>query len=99
MTDQPTDRLAEDDRLRTCGQHPLLGDVTLHGSRACRRLLSVADLYRCADCQTAFCRECIRRHFADETPAAREAMRKAELAANADLDFDFPDSTEDGDAD
>lgn len=77
---------AEEIRLRTCGQHPLLGDVTRHGSKACHRVLSVIDLYRCADCQTAFCRECIRRHFRDETPEAKEAMRRAEVEALADMD-------------
>lgn len=84
---------SEDSRLRTCGQHPTLGDVTLHGSRACGRLLSIVDLYRCANCQTAFCRACIQRHFADETPEAREALRKAELAAEEDFyEADVPEN-------
>lgn len=77
---------SEPERLRTCGQHPTLGDVTLHGSRACGRVLSVAELYRCADCQTAFCRGCIRRHFADQTPEAQDAAWKAQVAADADAD-------------
>lgn len=83
MSDREPD---DSERLRTCGQHPKLGDVTRQGSRACGRVLSLADLYRCGDCQTAFCRDCLRRHFQDETPEAREATRRAQLAADADGD-------------
>jgi hypothetical protein len=81
-------------RLRTCGQHPALGDVTVQGSRACGRVLSVGDLYRCADCQTAFCRACIRRHFADETPEAREKLRKAEDVASMEFEPATPKDSE-----
>ena len=76
----------EDVRLRTCGQHPKLGDVTLQGSRACGRVLSVVDLYRCADCQTAFCRECIRQHFVDQTPEQRALLEAAEERARSDAE-------------
>jgi hypothetical protein len=86
---------SEEFRLRTCGQHPTLGDVTQHGSRACGRLLSVVDLYRCANCQTAFCRDCIRRHFADETPEAREISRKSEEAAWLDGDSGLCEESDD----
>lgn len=78
--------MSETDRLRTCGQHPTIGDVTVQGSRACGRLLSIVDLYRCANCRTAFCRGCIEQHFKDETPEARDAAWKAQLAAEADGD-------------
>lgn len=61
----------EDRRRRTCGQHPKLGDVRQMGSQACGRMLQVVDLYRCGDCGTAFCRDCLRRHF--QTPETREA--------------------------
>jgi hypothetical protein len=81
---------AEQARLRTCGQHPTLGDVTLQGSRACGRVLSVVDLYRCADCQTAFCRDCIRRHFNDK--ATQDERWEYQKRVEADLDDDRPDS-------
>lgn len=73
-------------RLSTCGQHPTLGDVTRQGSRACGRILSVADLYRCADCRTAFCRGCIRRHFADKAREGEHWEYENKIAA----DFEGP---------
>lgn len=60
--------LEADERLRTCGQHPTLGDVTMAGSQACGRVLPAGELYRCADCRTAFCRDCLRRHFTSKPP-------------------------------
>lgn len=76
----------EDARLRTCGQHPLLGAVTFCGTRACGQVLAVAQLYRCADCRTAFCRDCIERHFGDMKATAQDARWKAQIAAEADGD-------------
>ena len=71
----------EAQRLRTCGQHPTLGDVTREGSRACGRILPVAELYRCGDCQTAFCVDCLRRHCSDEIGRLRAEL-KTERACN-----------------
>lgn len=80
-----------DERNRTCGQHPTLGNVAASGTvRACGKVLEVADLYRCADCNTAFCRECIRTHFKDSEPAAEAAA--FEYAKKVECDFfDSPD--------
>lgn len=59
-------------------------------------MLDVIDLYRCADCQTAFCRDCIRRHFRDQTPEEQERMRRLEneLAADADATDDDAEGEE-----
>lgn len=80
----------ESDRNRRCGQHPTLGHISI--VRSCDRLLEIHDLYRCADCQTAFCRDCIRAHFRDEQPVNQEQMRKLENELAAD-----PDDYEPGD--
>ena len=76
----------QDDRLRTCGQHPTLGDVSTLGGRGCRRVLAVEDLYRCVNCNTAYCKHCIQRHFKDETPEELAAFDKAADRAYADAE-------------
>lgn len=43
-----------------CGMHPKFGATGL----GCGRSIEHADyLYRCADCDTAFHKDCIRQHF------------------------------------
>ena len=50
--------------------------------------MEITDLYRCADCQTAFCRTCIRIHFNDEKPENKKAIE--DYTETLVSDFDVP---------
>lgn len=49
-----------------CGQNPILPPHRLQGCG--KRITSVEELYRCAECSTPFHQNCIKRHFGWHTP-------------------------------
>jgi len=79
----------EDTRLRTCGQHPTLGDVTLQGSRACVALPAsgtnscglrwsppvAKPKRRCPVCRPMPCRCAKRKRLDTRSAGLRQAAR------------------------